>query len=355
MQATLASGFGTNYEGTYGDAKADASTGKVRYTLNTMEMNGYEKFAYAVNYTGNENAGYYYDTVTVISATTIYYEDNFLTYQSYTWDYTNKEWMEVTDKNGDKWTWKQESETPDGVQDEDRPGEYSLTDANNIYGYDSANLNMSTHSLDHAAMATVDYDNKAHASFTFCGTGFDIISRTSNMTGLIRIDVEKYEDGTWKEFDNYAVDTYYGYKQQKGDADGDGTVEEGEMIWVVNPDANDSIYQVPIIKMVDKPYGQYRVTIMATYSPAFDHVANSQSYDFYLDAIRIYDPANDGAQDNDNVIEDAYKADGEGWPSYIELRNKLIAANSFDKVANEALTTDMEGLPPKRKNPIRAL
>lgn len=306
----------TSYQAEYGTAQVNAN-GKVRYTPSTMEMNGYDKFAYAVNYTGATNPGYYYDTVTVIPATTIYYEDNFLTYQSFTW---NNGWTEV-DENNAKWTWTQETDTPDGVQAEDRPGEYSLTDANNIYGYDDANLNMSTHSLENAAKATVNYDNKAHASFTFWGTGFDIISMTSNTTGNILVDIEKNVDGTWTEHANFAVDTYYGYKQ---DADGN---------WVVDPEANDSLYQVPIIKMANQPYGQYKVTIKASYDPGFDHVEPSYegSYDFYLDAIRIYDPANDGDSDGntDTTIEDAYVADGEGWPTYFELRNKLIATDTL--------------------------
>ena len=341
---TLKEGFGANYTGTYGTATANTTTGKVRYTPANMQMNGYDKFAYAVNYTGTGNNGYYYDTVTVIPATTIYYEDDFVDYGSFTWDYTKNSW-----KESEKKLWSSEgTRIANATQGEDRPGKYSLADANNIYGYDSVNKGMSTHSLGSAMKATVDYDNYAQASFTFYGTGFDIISMTSNMTGTILVDVERKDGDTWKEFDNFVVDTYYGYKQVAGDADKDGTVEENEMIWVVDPDSTDSLYQVPVIKMADKPYGQYRVTIKATYDSFFDHVDpgnENGSYDFYLDAVRIYDPANDGAVDNDDtVIEDAYKADGEGWPSYIELRNKLIEAASFDNVANDKLTTDMEGL-----------
>lgn len=345
--STLAEGFGASYTGTYGTAEANTTTGKVRYTPANMQMNGYDKFAYAVNYTRKtENSStteYYYDTVTVIPATTIYYEDDFVTYSSYTWSDTDNKW-----KPSETDLWSSEgTKIANATQGEDRPGKYSLSDANNIYGYDSVNKGMSTHSLGSARKATVDYDNYAQASFTFYGTGFDIISMTSNMTGTILVDVERKDGDTWKEFDNFAVDTYYGYKQVAGDADKDGTVEKNEMIWVVDPDSKDSLYQVPVIKMVDQPYGQYRVTIKATYDSFFDHVDPSNengSYDFYLDAVRIYDPANDGAVDNDTMIEDAYKADGEGWPSYIELRNKLIKAKSFDDVANGALTTDMEGL-----------
>ena len=351
--AALASGFGANYTGTYGTAKADAATGEVRYTPNTMAMNGYEKFAYAVHYTGNKNAGYYYDTVTVIPATTIYYEDNFVDLASYTWDYGVNAWAEV-EKTDEKWTWSQMGTMDqDATQDEDRPGKYALTDANNIYGYDSVNLNLATYSLGSAAKATVDYDNYAQAQFSFYGTGFDIISMTSNMTGTILVDVEKEtvvagEDGTstrtWTEFDNYAVDTYYGYTQESEDANG----ADGEMVWVVDSNAKDSLYQVPVIKMVDKEYGKWRVTIKATYDPIFDHVRSSEetdNYDFYLDAIRIYNPAGNGViGKEDKTILNAYKADGEAWPSYLELRNNIIKANSFDNVANDALTTDMEGL-----------
>ena len=332
----------TSYTGTYGTATANTTTGKVRYTLNTMEMNSHERFAYAVNYTGSAQAGYYYDTVTVIPATTIYYEDSFVKYDSYTWDYDANAWAARASS-----LWSVEGNTVENaVQGEDRPGKYALTDANNIYGYDGVNLGMSTFSLGSAHVATVDYDNYASAQFTFYGTGFDIISMTNTATGTILVDVEKQDaNGAWSKFDGFSVDTYYGYKQISGDADNDGSIEEGEMIWVVDPDATGSIYQVPVIKMADKPYGHYRVTIKATYESFFDHVAPSNdngSYDFYLDAIRIYDPANDG--EGNKVIEDAYVADGEGWPSYIELRNALISAASFDKVANDAMNANINGM-----------
>lgn len=332
----------TSYTGTYGTATANTTTGKVRYSLETMEMNSHEQFAYAVNYTGNKNAGYYYETVTVIPATTIYYEDSFVKYDSYTWDYDANAWAARASS-----LWSVEGNTVENaVQGEDRPGKYALTDANNIYGYDGVNLGMSTFSLGSAHKATVDYDNYASAQFTFYGTGFDIISMTDTTTGTILVEVEKQDaNGAWSKFDGFSVDTYYGYKQISGDADNDGSIEEGEMIWVVDPDATGSIYQVPVIKMANKPYGHYRVTIKATYESFFDHVAPSNdngSYDFYLDAIRIYDPANDG--EGNKVIEDAYVADGEGWPSYIELRNALIFAASFDEVANDAMDVPMTGL-----------
>lgn len=375
------------HKGTYGTATANTTTGKVRYSLETMEMNSHEQFAYSVQYTGANNAGYYYETVTVIPATTIYYEDSFVKYDSFTWDNEKNDWTERSET-----LWSTEGETvKNAVQSEDRPGQYALTDANNIYGYDGVNLNMSTFSLGSAHVATVDYDNYASAQFTFYGTGFDIISMTDTTTGTILVDVEKEENGTWTKVDGYAVDTYYGYTQDNchvsytcrpvKDAEGNvvsyqwvrtavyharkdcteackiaeslpvasadnvrNVVDIVENAWI--PCATDNqIYQVPVIKMANKPYGHYRVTIKATYDEFFDHVAPSNetgSYKFYLDAIRIYDPANDGA--GNKVIEDAYVADGEGWPSYIELRNGLIAAGGFNEVITSDMNVAVEGL-----------
>ena len=368
----LATGFSTTYKGKYGDATADLKTGVVRYTLNTMKVDSYDQFGYAVNCKDTDNPGYYYDTVTVIPATSIYYEDEFATTRSYTW---NGGWVEVTETN-EAWTWSRVGTAVNGTQDEDRPGKYSLADANNLYGYDSVNLGMSTYSMGSALKATVDYDNYAVAEFNFYGTGFDVISMTSNTTGTIVVKVVNAT--TNKTVKNIIVDTYYGYKTELhnvtytytngkwvktvGEKAADGTAEskvdttvagnEGdtktgvEYVWVLDPNADDSIYQVPVIKVTDLAYGQYKVEISAMYDTAFDHVDPSYetgSYDFYLDAIRIYDPANDGAADGtvDTTIEDAYKLDGEGWPSYFELRNMVIDSKTL---GNATTSTKIPGM-----------
>ena len=384
---TMLTGFGNSYNGTYGSAKVDANSGKVRYTPNTgngMQMQTYEKFAYAVNYknTGvnadaNKN-GYYYDTITVIPATTIYYEDSFLKYDNLTWQQKQGgqpwegDWAVV--ENPATSIWSPVGTAADAVQEEDRPGRYSLTDANNIYGYDSANKEMSTYSLGSAMRATVDYDNAAQASFTFTGTGFDVISMTDATTGTVMVKVyEVAEDGTLgAKVKDKIVDTYYGYDHGLYNVTytytdgewvktvGDKVTEENatakaaefpedpaagtkvtavEELWVLDPQSDEHIWQVPVMQIEDLTYGRYKVLIQAVYEPAFDQETTNtpETYDFILDAIRIYDPANGGAADNDpdangkvdTTIEDVYKADGEGWPSYIELRNQLIEAGTL--------------------------
>ena len=349
---------------------AEIKNDKVRYTPKGMQMSTYDRFAYEVKYeftkvnTQETATRYYYNTVTVIPATTIYYEDSFLTFNKYD---TN---------NNVIGTWEYEGTLVSGAtQAEDRPGEYSLADANNIYGYDGVNLKLSTYSLGQARKVHVDKNSYATAEFTFAGTGFDVISMTTNKTGVITVAVTD-KDG--KSVANKFVNTYFDYvaemheivytytdgawvAEDKGVAGENVTAtakpeepQEGdnytaiEQVWVTtesaaNSDVGNSLYQVPVLQIENLPYGKYNVKIKATYMSALDKTADD-GYDLYMDAIRIYDPANDGAEDGDTVIEDAYTMDGEGWPSYIELRNKIIGVKNFANVPEGAFEEGIEGL-----------
>ena len=316
----------------YGKAEVINST-SVRYTPLTMSMNDAEKFYYisSLEYYDSNNlkvTSRMYSSVTVIPATTIYYEDSFVAYNN---GGSVQSGLTETDIAHGEWTTAGTVQT--GVtQAQDRPGPDKISaalDADNVYGYDQAYMNCTEYSLGSAQKVTVStYNNpiaKYHpedankeataswpsATFTFTGAGFDIISLTSRETGLIKVDVTGTETHSW------LVDTYYGYNYN-------AETEEWEVSEGTTP--ND-LYQIPVIKSGNElQYGTYTVTITPMYSSGFDH-AGSGSYDFYLDAIRIYDPANDGA--NNKEIADAYKADKEGWPAYTEVRNMLIAKEDF--------------------------
>lgn len=302
-------GFGPTLTGEYGSAEIFAAEGKVRFTPADMNMDGYEKFVYAVNYTGNVNPGYYYGDVTVIPATTIYYEDNFVDFTGYIRENAEAEYAVNPD------AWIQVGETEDETQSEDRPGKFSLShiDANNVYGYDPAYDSMSQYSMGSAMKAHVDANSYATATFDFHGTGFDIVGLTSNQTGVLTLKVYKYGEDTTTM--TKAVDTYYGY------------TKDSEGNWITTTETNNALYQVPVLQVENLTYGHYTAVLTADYFSAMDETV-AEGYDLYLDAIRIYDPANDGATDNDTVIEDAYMDDNEGWPQYIELRNELIDAAS---------------------------
>lgn len=127
------------------------------------------------------------------------------------------------------------------------------------------------------------------ATFTFSGTGFDVISALSNSTGVVQVDVYEGQDAaaTDKLVKSALVDSYYGY-----------TYKDGK--WETS-DNEDALYQVPLIKMNLGKYSTYTVKLTPKYSKAFDH-GNKGSYDFILDAIRIYDPIDPSAETANQAI-----------------------------------------------------
>lgn len=276
--------------------------GKVKYTpdtSNAMLMSTVDTFNYAVNYTGPANAGYYYGNVTVIPATMVYYEENFVSFTDST---------AATDSYG-KWTDVGIIDS-DAVQAEDRPGTSSLTsyDTNNVYGYDAAYSDFTQYSLGGAKKVTVDVatgkpSTAPTATFKFTGTGFDVISLTDYDSGLIVVTV-KDENGTVKA--RKTVDNYYGYTYSETDG------------WVVDTTSTDTIWQVPVIKIQGLAYATYDVTIQVAYMSSADHRADG-SYSFRLDAIRVYDQAIE-----DETAIKAYIADDEYDPLRLTLRDLLV-------------------------------
>lgn len=329
------------------DNSLDKDDCVVRYTPTTMSMNSYDTFTYSVNYTGAANKGYYYGKVNVIPATTIYYEDNFTDISLTVHDYDTGE--DITNRTTSPWTTVQ-SDNYDAsklvTQDEDRVGSYSLPslDANSVYGYDSAYTTSSQYSLGTAQKLTVSEEQTGKITFTYTGTGFDLISLTSNTTGTIIAQVTNVDT---KKIEMFFVDTYYGYvyadvpvTDDEGNqvTDNDGNVVT-EKQWIVDNTATDNaIYQIPVLKVENSEgYGNYQVVINIGYNDIFNHTANENSYDFYLDAVRIYNPADKGkftTSDNftDTTIADAYVADHENLPDYYELRNWIIEKDTFNSL-----------------------
>lgn len=340
---TMLDGFASSCDGTYGSAKVN-DDGTITYTKSEMMMDQPETFAYAILYQRDGNARYCYSTVTVVPATTIYYEDSFVTLDG---------------------SWETVGEEQSAHQSEERPGDFEFPgyDADNVYGYDGAYDTCTTYSLGSAVKTTVSSDTYAQngswptAKFTFSGTGFDLISLTSNQTGFITCRV--YEGTTTDTiYKSWVVDTYYGYertidtenplvkytwtyngehwsavKECVAEKDADETAElptnpqagdvyvqyKENYIWTPATGADNSLYQIPVIKSPELPYGTYTVVVTPTYIPFFDHTGTG-SYDFYLDAVRVYNPAQN--------MDDYYVLDGEGWPQYIELRKQLLSKDA---------------------------
>lgn len=265
---------------------------------------------------GNSNVSLQ-KTLTIIPASNVYYEDSLASFTNGAGSAENATWSTVD--NNDQTT------TKDGGSDVYQALEELGGATHNVYGYDkqydsSSKLSMGTaHKVTVTSAMAVDsktWDDSKDAwptaSFTFTGTGFDIISLTNNKSGAIFVDVYNGSKAVGKAEKKYVVNNYYGY-----------TYDEETKTWKVAPDGNNALYQIPVMKITDLAYGEHTVVIKVAYSEYFD-TANKSEYSFWLDAIRVYNPM---GKDYD------YTADNEGYPQYIKLRDELAktADTSGDK------------------------
>ena len=334
----------TEYQGNYGKAKildtnSDEKKESIRYSPTNMNMDSFEKLLYEVRVDGKtkNNQNYVYSTLDVIPATEIYYEDNFETVEYH--DGTFKE-GEVSE--GNKWQ-EVGIKDDDREQDSTRPGVETITkvlddqtkkEYDNLYGFDTSYLEDSTYSGGSSHYISVNSnfknDDFPSISFEFTGTGFDVISLTSNKTGTIITRLyEPDGEGGYKELPSrsWIVDTYYGY-----------VYDDKQQQWVPASDSEESkpLYQVPIIRSSDNSkglleYGKYKVTITLTYSESIDQTPDKGGYDFYFDGVRIYGSANKTNNDY-NVIDDAYNLDKENNPEYLEIRKMLLSRQDNDNL-----------------------
>ena len=241
-------------------------------------------------------------TLTIIPASNVYYEDSLAAFTNGKGVAAGADWKLVDNKG---------NETTEGTAPTQALEQLG---SSGIYGKDAAYNSSSMLSMGTAHKVTVTSAMLANwekndttsawptASFTFTGTGFDIISLTDNTSGAIMVTVEGVTDTTYKK--NFLVNNYYGYKYDE---------ISGGWETVASGDSN-AIYQIPVMKVNGIPYGEYKVTIGVLYNSLFDKTGNS-AYSFWLDAVRIYDPMGEYA---------GYTEDNEGYPQYIKLHDEVV-------------------------------
>lgn len=285
--------------------KTDYANGVITYTptkaINeidtlTVTVTGYIAYKDADGKDVTQNGTVSYK-VSIIPATSVYYEDNFATF-------TNADKSNGVNKKTDNGYWTTDGKT---VTDAKQALE-ALGSQKNVYGYDGAYTSCNKFSMGSATKVTVNADTSKlgqspTATFTFKGTGFDVISLTGNHSGTVMYTVKNTETGVSS---TNIVNTYYGYKYENGE-------------WVKTDAADPSaLYQIPVIKE-NLTYGTYEVTISVLYGKYFNSTANDW-YTFWLDAIRVYNPM--------GVNNETYKQDNEGYPQYIMLRDSLAKDNT---------------------------
>ena len=312
----------TERQGTYGNGKIDMTAKTVTYTL-TKTLDA--KIPIPV-YVADKSGKVQMLSVNVIPATSVYYEDNFATFTN-----ANGTKNVAQGDNSDKGIWTKVTDgTTQTNVNQALEALGGTTNTKNVYGYDPAYANSSKFSMGSATKVTVDANTADNgqwptATFTFKGTGFDVISLTDNNSGAISVKVYSVgSDGTKTQVKGTLVNNYYGY-----------TYADGK--WEAAPtDKNNALYQVPVIKISDLPYGTYEVVITVSYA-TFADKTNDYQYSFWLDAIRVYDPA--GA-----TLDTEYERDNEKAPNYVEVKKVILDSKALETAgATGAVFIDGKG------------
>lgn len=250
-------------------------------------------------------------TLSFIPASNVYYEDSFAQVNNGKGAAKNATWVRTGNN----------SDARQALTELGKAGD-------SVYGYDSAYANNTQYSMNGYSMVTVesamasdtwDANNDAWptATFTFKGTGFDVISLTNNQSGAILVSVYSGKTAEGTAIKKYIVDNYFGYEYTEGG-------------WKVTNNAG-TLYQIPVMKITGLDYGEYTAVITVFYDGLFDNDRNN-SYSFWLDAIRVYDPMGENVSD--------YTKDKEGYPQYIKLRTEIINKNETNKDNATALFID---------------
>lgn len=273
----LANGFGSSVEATNGTATV--KDGVVEYTP-TKYMDSIDRFLYSAQITmgtedGQTETQYKYQEVSVIPASAVYYEDNF----------GNTEDEDATNGIVFSGAWNEVQEGTAGSEYQDNG---TVAEDRHPYGNDSSYADNDKLSAGSAHVVRAE-KGSATASFTFKGTGFDLVSRTDNYSAVIMVKVTK--DGTTVQ--NKKLDLEY---------------------------ASGTLYQIPVYTARFDEYGEYTVTITVS---AADATAN-----FYLDAIRIYNPIDPEGEDAAEAAAN-YRADSEANADVTELRGMLLDAGTY--------------------------
>ena len=244
----------------------DQANPKVTYTMSKF-LEGGDEYAYGVmvkkadiseKQTSNRFRLQVTSDVTMMPANVVYYEDNFN--------------AGSTDDNSSPaiiytGTYETEGTSLDLVQSNGQTEQYGHDGAYNTMDNQKDSGGSST------KLTADGYNTKA--IFTFTGTGFDILARTTRKTAGIVYTIEKYDQAADKYsfFRMGAVDTYY---------------------------INGALYQLPVIHEEGMAHGTYRVTLgikqTGSYLITKDENGevikedDTRKYVVYLDGIRIYNP-----------------------------------------------------------------
>lgn len=267
-------------EGTrYGTLSYDGATRQFTYTP-TKALRGIDVLTINITFDGATAATT--TNVGVMPATTVYYEEGFAVPYN------------ASATGGSKGTGQQATE--------------SAGSKVNVYGYDAAYAETVGDSNNSVMTLTA---GKGAATFTFTGTGVDIYTRSTEETGSLMIRVVDDSNGTLVKV--LSVNTV----MKKGSTD--ATV--GQTV---------TAYNVPVVSLSGLAHGTYTLQIAAVKS------GSAGAKDVYLDGFRVYGTLED---QNNNV----YVSDKEDNPTFIELRDRVLASLNATKDSSKQYADQIAG------------
>lgn len=231
----------------------------------------------------------------------------------------------------------------------DAPPEEYRRDEDYTYGWDSSYVKDPVFSDNEALylegrgvpVTNEDYSVNYEASsaysevfFSFTGTGFDLIGRTGKDQGTLRVAV---------------------YKKV---TDIDGTKDAYVKSITVNTKGELELNQIPVVSVQGLDHDTYYVKIWCNDKvappqiPGVDLSYLARGNEFYIDAIRIYDPIDVEAETltaDEQVALRAYERDKEAYNYVKEVRNILLSKENFENLLDSgegAVFVDMETTPP---------
>ncbi len=335
------------HSGTYGDFVITDNI--ITYTPDTF-LKGVEEIDIAVNvYNENttpnnlgddldiNNEVEMYKTIRIVPANVMYYEDDFAGIT-----YTIAEGEKLSLKNVETG----EFEEYDKLTVTDRSEDLTQSDDQDMnYGYDPKYAAASNNETSLGSMHKILLNSTEDFSFTFQGTGFELIGRTNAKdTGTI---IAKKEDGTagaseTGETHNMLAEaqlevevvTTYPAAESAYSMSGETMFTSRKIYPVImefdngNDGGDDEICQVPVLRIDGLDYGTHTVTVTGV--QAYEWNGNKRGDQiptyFYFDGLRIYQPLGD-----DDTHYNKYEKDAK----FEEIRDLIIdgeaAVASYDE------------------------
>ena len=281
--------------GQYGTMTNNFNNKNITYTLNKF-MNGVDQFVFkqiipSKDDKGNTYNADIYTNVSMIPATSVYYEDDF-----------------GAENNGNpsvSIVWGGKDSNGNSVWKKDGTSQNEKQDSTNIkYGWDSTYEDDTKYS-NGSSHWTDTY--RATAKFRFTGTAVDVYSTTNKGVGVITARLMRVnKDNSLTGVDSKSIDNQ--------------SVSSG----------NGDYYQIPTLTFDGLEYGTYEVTIVVLPYTEKDGTVRGK---YCLDGIRVYNPLNPSKLEP--VAADAYKEAGESNAKYISLRKSLINEGNISEITSE--------------------